>query len=60
MDAALDAAWREVKKVAPQRTIDYSSLRTIMSIRIMAAAKDGVTDPAELTQLALNSIDGLF
>jgi hypothetical protein len=38
--------WQEVEKVAQQRTIDYSGLRTIMSIRILAAVKDGVTDPA--------------
>ena len=60
MKAALDAAWQEVETVAQQRTINYSGLRRIMAIRIMAAVKDGVNDPAQLTQLALGAIDGLY
>jgi len=46
MKAALDAAWQEVETVAQQRTIDYSGLRRILAIRIMAGVKDGVKDPA--------------
>ena len=59
MKAALDAAWQEVETVAQQRTINYSGLRRIMAIRIMAAVKDGVNDPAQLTLLALSAINGL-
>ena len=60
MQAALDAAWQEIETVAQQRTINYSGLRRIMAIRIMAAVKDGVNDPAQLSQLALSAVDGIF
>ena len=60
MEAALDAAWQEIETVAQQRTINYSGVRKIMEIRIMAAVKDGVSDPAELTLLALSAVNGLY
>jgi hypothetical protein len=60
MEAALDAAWQEIERVAQQRTVNYTGLRRIMEIRIMAAIKDGVKDPTQLTLLALMAIKGLY
>jgi hypothetical protein len=60
MQRALDVAWQEVEQAAQHRAVDYSGLRRIMALRIMAAVKDGVTDPAQLTLLALTAINGLY
>jgi hypothetical protein len=60
MDAALEAAWAEFTAVTEGKTIDCSGLRTILSLSIMVAVRDGERDLSRLKRLALDNINGLY
>ena len=53
---AFDTAWEEVEYALAGSQIDRTGLRTIMSVRIMAAVRDGERDPERLTELALEAV----
>ena len=56
MKWAFDTAWEEVEYALAGSQIDRTGLRTIMSVRIMAAARDGERDPERLKEFALEAI----
>ena len=58
LSQAFDAAWTEVQAANPKWVGDGSAARTVMAVRIMAAAKDGVRDPERLRRLAIQAIEG--
>jgi len=53
MQWAFDTAWEEVEYALAGGKIDPTGLRTIMSVRIMAAVRDGERDPERLKELAI-------
>ena len=53
MQWAFDTAWEEVEYALAGGKIDPTGLRTIMSVRIMAAVRDGELDPERLKELAI-------
>ena len=56
MQWAFDTAWEEVEYALAGGKIDRTGLRTIMSVRIMAAVRDGERDPERLKEFALEAI----
>ena len=56
MQWAFDTAWEEVEYALAGGKIDPTGLRTIMSVRIMAAVRDGERDPERLKEFALEAI----
>ena len=56
MQWAFDTAREEVEYALAGSQIDRTGLRTIMSVRIMAAVRDGERDPERLKELALEAI----
>ena len=56
MQKAFDAAWEEVGFALAMRDIDPTAIRTLMSVRIMVAVRDGERDPERLTELALEAV----
>ena len=56
MEAALEAAWAEVKG----KTTDSTGLRTILSLSILVAVRDGERDLSRLKTLALDKISDLY
>ena len=41
MTHVLESAWRDVEHLIHGRKLDYTALRTVMSVRIMAGVRDG-------------------
>ena len=60
MQWAFDTAWEEVEYALAGSQIDRTGLRTIMSVRIMAAVRDGERDPERLKELALDAIAEVY
>ena len=60
MDAALEAAWAEFRAVTEGKTIDCTGLRTLLSLSIMVAVRDGERDLSRLKSLALNTVSDLY
>ena len=60
MQWAFDTAWEEVEYTLAGSEIDRTGLRTIMSVRIMAAVRDGERDPESLRELALEAIAEVY
>ena len=60
MTRVLEPAWRDVEHLAHGRNLDYTALRTVMSVRIRAGVRDGYVDPEHLKQLALKAIANVF
>ena len=58
MQWAFDTAWEEVEYALAGGKIDPTGLRTIMSVRIMAAVRDGERDPERLKELAIEVTAG--
>ena len=56
VDDALEAAWAEVRGKATDRT----GLRTILSLCILVAVRDGERDLTRLKTLALDEISDLY
>ena len=56
MRKAFDAAWEEVGFALAMRNVEPTAIRTLMSVRIMAAVRDGERDPDELKELALEAV----
>jgi len=56
MQKAFDAAWEEVGFALAMRDVEPTAIRTLMSVRIMAAVRDGERDPDELKELALEAV----
>ena len=54
---AFDATWLELQSRDPFRDFERDSeLKTALSLRLTALAADGVTDPVELREWALDSL----
>jgi hypothetical protein len=54
---AFDATWVELQARDPFRDFDRDSeLKTALSLKLTALAADGVTDPVELREWALESL----
>jgi hypothetical protein len=60
MTHVLESAWRDVERLIHGRKLDYTALRTVMSVRIMAGVRDGDSDPEHLKQLAVKAIANVF
>ncbi len=60
MASAFDAAWDEVEFALASNTFDSTGVRTLMSVRIMAAVRDGERDPQRLKELALEAIANAY
>jgi len=60
MTRVLESAWRDVEHLIHGRNLDYTALRTVMSVRIMASVRDGHLDPEHLKHVALNAIADVF
>ena len=60
MTRAFDAAWDEVGLVLASNTIDPTGLRTVMSVRIIVAVRDGERDPERLKEVALDAIAQVY
>ena len=60
MSEALDAAWEEAEYALASESFDPAEVRRLMSIRIMAAVRDGEHDPALLKELALDEIARVY
>jgi hypothetical protein len=60
MTHVLESAWRDVEHLIHGRKLDYTALRTVMSVRIMAGVRDGDADPDHLKHVALKSIANVF
>jgi hypothetical protein len=60
MDAALEAAWAEFRAVTEGKTIDCTGLRTLLSLSIMVAVRDGERDLSRLKSLALDTVSDLY
>ena len=60
VDAALEGAWAEVRAVTEGKTIDCTGLRTILSLNILLAVRDGERDLNRLKALALDKISDLY
>ena len=60
MTHVLKSAWRDIEPRMLGRNLDYTALRTVMSVRIMAGVRDGDVDPDHLKHLALNAIANVF
>ena len=58
MTKAFDAAWEEVGFSLAMRDVDPTAVRTMMSVRIMAAVRNGERDPERLKELALQAVAG--
>jgi hypothetical protein len=56
MRKAFDAAWEEIGFALARKGTDPLAVRTMMSVRIMAAVRDGERDPDRLKELALSAI----
>lgn len=57
MTKAFDAAWEEIGfALAMQDVVEPMAIRTLMSVRIMTAVRDGERDPDELKELALEAV----
>ena len=56
MQWAFDTAWKEVEYALAGSESDPTGLRTIMSVRIMAAVRDGERDPERLKEVALEAV----
>ena len=60
MGKAFDAAWEEVGFALARKDTDPTAVRTLMSIRIITAVRDGERDPERLTELALDAVAGAY
>jgi hypothetical protein len=60
MTQVLDSAWQDVEHLIHGRKLDYTALRTVLSVRIMASVRDGHTDPEYLKHVALVAIAHVF
>ena len=54
MTHVLELAWQDVEHLIHGRKLDYTALRTVMSVRIMASVRDGHTDPEYLKHVAID------
>ena len=55
-----ESAWHDVEGIIRGRNLDYTTLRTVMSVRIMAGVREGEIDPEHLKHLALKAIANVF
>lgn len=60
MTEAFNGAWQEAEYALANSTFDPTGLRTMMSVRIMAAVPDGERDPERLKELALDAIAEVY
>jgi hypothetical protein len=60
MTQAFDAAWEEAEYALASESFDPTEVRRLMSIRIMAAVRDGEHDPALLKELALDAVAKVY
>ncbi len=60
MSMAFDAAWNEVGFALAVRDAKPTAIRTLMSVRIMTAVRDGERDPDRLKELALEAIAKVY
>ncbi len=58
MTKAFDAAWEEVGFSLAMREVDPTSVRTMMSVRIMTAVHNGERDPERLKEMAVQAVAG--
>ncbi len=57
LDQAFDATWAVLRTRDPFRDLERDEeLRTVLSQKLTALAADGVTDPIELREWALESL----
>ncbi len=56
MREAFDAACEEVGFALAREDTNPTAVRILMSVRIMAAVRDGERDPERLTELALETV----
>jgi hypothetical protein len=56
MRKAFDAVWEEVGFALARKVTHPTAIRILMSVRIMAAVRDGERDPERLTELALEAV----
>ena len=56
MTEAFDAAWEEVGFALAKKDANPIALRTMMAVWIMAAVRDGESDPERLKELAIEAI----
>jgi hypothetical protein len=56
MRKAFDAAWEEVAFALARKDANPNAVRILMSVRIMAAVRDGERDPERITELALEAV----
>jgi hypothetical protein len=56
MQSAFDAAWKEGGFASAGGPVQQDGVRTMMTLRIMAAVHDGEKDRDQLKQLALSAV----
>ena len=57
---ALMRTWEEVGFALARKGTDPTAVRTLMSVRIMAAVRDGERDPERLKELALDALKDAY
>jgi hypothetical protein len=57
LSRVFDEAWIETQVMLGNKPLDDTAVRSVLTKRIMAAAKGGERDPARLKLIALQAID---
>jgi hypothetical protein len=60
MTRALDAAWEEVEVMLATNTVDPTGVRSVMSVRIMVAVREGEREPERLKEMALDAVARVY